>query len=133
MNRADIIRMAREAGGSTDEPSDLLTIANLERFAVLVAAALKMHEQEPVAWMVYTLDGKSVCVTDSPSDFADGQRALPLFTLPISHNPLTDEMIVELWSWSMTADAERTANTQQHAFARAIERAHGIGGGDEPR
>ena len=39
MNRDDIIRMAREAGGSTDDPSDLLTIANLERFAALVAAA----------------------------------------------------------------------------------------------
>ena len=40
--------------------------------------------------------------------------------------PLTDEQIRDLWSWSMTAEAERTANTQQHAFARAIEAAHGI-------
>ena len=40
--------------------------------------------------------------------------------------PLTEEEIRDLWSWSMTAEAERTANTQQHAFARAIERAHGI-------
>ena len=34
---------------------------------------------------------------------------------------LTDEEVRDLWSWSMTAEAERTANTQQHAFARAIE------------
>ena len=40
--------------------------------------------------------------------------------------PLTDEEIRDLWSWSMTAEAERTATTQQHAFARAVERAHGI-------
>jgi hypothetical protein len=41
--------------------------------------------------------------------------------------PLTDEQIRDLWSWSATTEAERTANTQQHAFARAIEAAHGIG------
>lgn len=34
---------------------------------------------------------------------------------------LTDEEIRDLWSWAMTAEAERTATTQQHAFARAIE------------
>ena len=37
---------------------------------------------EPVAWMVYTLDGKSVCVTDNPDDFSGGRRALPLYTAP---------------------------------------------------
>jgi len=36
---------------------------------------------------------------------------------------LTDEEITNLWSWSMTCEAERTASTQQHAFARAIEAA----------
>ena len=45
--------------------------------------ALEEQEQaEPVAWMVYTLDGKSVCVTDNPADFAEGHRALPLYTHP---------------------------------------------------
>ena len=39
MNRDDIIRMAREAGGSREDPSDLLTLDILERFAELVAAA----------------------------------------------------------------------------------------------
>ena len=34
---------------------------------------------------------------------------------------LTDEEVRDLWSWSMTTEAERTANTQQHAFACAIE------------
>jgi hypothetical protein len=34
---------------------------------------------------------------------------------------LTGEEIRDLWSWSMTREAERTATTQQHAFARAIE------------
>jgi hypothetical protein len=35
---------------------------------------------KPVAWMIYTLDGKSVCVTDNPADFTDQHRALPLYT-----------------------------------------------------
>jgi hypothetical protein len=34
---------------------------------------------------------------------------------------LTDEEISNLWSWSMTREAELTATTQQHAFAQAIE------------
>jgi len=35
---------------------------------------------EPVAWMVYTEDGKSVYVTDNPTDIQQSQRALPLYT-----------------------------------------------------
>lgn len=35
---------------------------------------------EPVAWMVYTEDGKSVYVTDNPTDIKEDQRALPLYT-----------------------------------------------------
>ena len=34
---------------------------------------------------------------------------------------LTDEEVRDLWSWSATSEAEKTANTQQHAFAQAIE------------
>jgi hypothetical protein len=49
-------------------------------------AALEQPEQpeqaEPVAWMVYTLDGKSVCVTDNPADFTDEHRVLPLYAHP---------------------------------------------------
>jgi len=44
-------------------------------------AALEQPEQEPVAWMVYTQDGKSVCVTDNPADFIEW-RSFPLFTHP---------------------------------------------------
>ena len=45
---------------------------------------------EPVAWMVYTLDGKSVCVTDNPADFTAEHRALPLYTEPFP----TDEVLL---------------------------------------
>lgn len=40
----------------------------------------KVIPAEPVAWMVYTQDGKSVYVTDNPSDIAGDQKALPLYT-----------------------------------------------------
>ena len=57
-------------------------------------AALAEPEQEPVAWMVYTLDGKSVCVTDNPADFTDEHRVLPLYTTPTQRKPpaTIDEM-----------------------------------------
>jgi hypothetical protein len=35
---------------------------------------------KPIAWMVYTEDGKSVYVTDNPTDIKEDQRALPLYT-----------------------------------------------------
>jgi hypothetical protein len=47
--------------------------------------------QEPVAWMVYTLDGLSVYVTDNPADFTAEHRALPLYTGPFP----TDEALRE--------------------------------------
>jgi hypothetical protein len=50
--------------------------------AIKTALEQPEQEQEPVAWMVYTQDGKSVCVTDNPADFTDEHRALPLFTAP---------------------------------------------------
>lgn len=58
------------------------------------------------------------------------RRTLEVFIKQAAASParvaLTDAQIVDLWSWSATAEAERTASTQQHAFARAIEHAHGI-------
>ncbi len=37
---------------------------------------------KPIAWMIYTEDGKSVYVTDNPTDIKEDQRALPLYTKP---------------------------------------------------
>jgi hypothetical protein len=54
---------------------------NAAGVCVALEAALA-QQAEPVAWMVYTLDGKSVCVTDNPDDFSEGHRALPLYTAP---------------------------------------------------
>ena len=64
----------------------------------------------------------------SHSDGAQPEPEYLAFMDTPQRKPLTDEEIRDLWSWSATAEAERTATTQQHAFARAIEAAHGIKG-----
>ena len=53
-----------------------------EQAITVIRKALAQPAQEPVAWMVYTQDGKSVYVTDNPTDIQEGQRALPLYTTP---------------------------------------------------
>lgn len=84
----------------------------------MAITALRAALAEPVAWMVYTLDGKSVCVTDNPADFGEGHRALPLYTAPPQRTmvPLTEEEI------------ERIARDCLDAWSctRAVEAAHGI-------
>ena len=60
MNREDIIRKAREAGSSVDDPADLLTLANLERFVALVIAA----EQERCAKVSDSLTKKRLTLQE---------------------------------------------------------------------
>jgi hypothetical protein len=93
-----------------------------------VRAALEQPEQEPVAWIhkKHYLLGHAENMP--PADKALAQGWEPLYTHPPRREwrGLTDEEIRDLWSWSATAEAERTATTQHHAFARAVEAAHGI-------
>ena len=80
----DAARQALEAlklaiGVLSDEDE---TESNAVRASIkAIKTALAEPEQEPVAWMVYTQDGKSVCVTDNPADFIEW-RSFPLFTYP---------------------------------------------------
>lgn len=41
------------------------------------------YREAPVAWMVFTEDGESNFITDSPLTLEPHQRILPLFTQPI--------------------------------------------------
>ena len=86
--------------------------------------------QEPVAWMVYTLDGKSVCVTDSPADFKAEHRALPLYTAPPKREPLTEEELSDVVSNETRGHLDRETYTYALVcmIARAMEREHGIWG-----
>jgi len=83
---------------------------------------MALSAPEPVAWMVYTLDGESVCVTDNPANFTSEHRALPLYTAPPQRKPLTDDEILDLYFDGFSI-------SELIGFARAIERAHGIGSG----
>jgi hypothetical protein len=76
-------------------------------------------EQEPVAIFKADLDcGYVDLLAFQGQPLSDNTL---LYTTPPQRKPLTDEEISYLWSWSMTREAELTATTQQHAFARAIE------------
>ena len=84
----------------------------------------KAEPVEPVAWMVYTEGGASAYVTDNPRDLIGAYRALALYTTPPQRKPLTEEEIDNI-----CRQAHGGADPQEWArnFARAVERAHGIG------
>jgi hypothetical protein len=95
-------------------------LREIERLQAMHTAPPQQEKQEPVAWMVYTLDGTAAWVTLNPADFTSEHRALPLYTAPPQRQPLTEEEIAEIaWDWKSGGPID---------FARAIERAHGIGG-----
>ncbi len=80
-------------------------------------AALEQPEQEPMAWMVYTQDGKSVCVTDNPADFIEW-RSFPLYTHPPRREwrGLTEKEAAACWfvssvkTWKAIEAALRSKN-----------------------
>ena len=88
-----------------------------ERAITALKAALVQPEQEPVAWVNHG-ENRITRATGW-----DGYGALYTHPTRREWRGLTDEEIRDLWSWSATAEAERIATTQQHAFARAIEAA----------
>ena len=84
--------------------------------------------QEPVAWLVYTEDGRSAYVTDSPNDLVGAYRALARYTTPPQRKPLSDADLAKIWDDALD---QLDPRDQLRFIARAIERAHGIGGNDE--
>jgi hypothetical protein len=89
--------------------------------------------QEPVAWMVYKLDGQSVYVTDNPTDFKEGQRALPLYTTPpaAQRKPQYNKtemncFVQDLYDQKMREGKRGHYETMFHVVHRAIEAVHGI-------
>jgi len=92
--------------------------------------ATSHDSNEPVAWMVYTLDGKSAFVTDNPADFSDQHKALPLYTHPPRREwqSLTDEEIGDVFQAARNAKLGSANDNSRHRLsvveiARAIEAA----------
>jgi hypothetical protein len=87
-----------------------------------IKTALAEPEQEPVAWMVYTQDGKSVCVTDNPADFIEW-RSFPLYTHPPRREwrSLSDEELTALGIIHSRYQEESLETGGWFDFARAVE------------
>ena len=73
---------------------------------------------EPVAWMIKTLDGKRLMLygKEQPPKFESEVQYIPLYTHPAK--TLTDEEILELWDW----DSGEILATDLLDFADAILR-----------
>ena len=81
-------------------------------------------EQEPVAWMYEWVNEIGEHVKSVVYNFYDDANLIPLYTAPPKREPLSDETIAKLWGESYSGTTQMVRN-----FARAIEKAHGIGGG----
>ncbi len=113
MSKDEALMMALEA------LSDIVALANLaehngrplhlvraepvmraaESAVEAIRAALAEPEPEPVAWMVYGVDGRSVRVTDNPPDIGNGERALPLYTGTVAQDKPSEAQMLggDLW------------------------------------
>ena len=125
MTEREALKLALEALNATESDCGGRAFEREQEAITAIKEALAQPEQEPVKFEAVWDSGPT------NKDYEDAMRLkrLQQLTAPPQRKPLTDEEIRDLWSWSATAEAERTATTQQHAFARAIEAAHGIKGG----
>ena len=85
-------------------------------------------EQEPVAWKVVdktTGDFMFSRVKPNARSYTYDE-VIPLYASPPKHEPLSDETIAELWGDKYSGKTYMVKN-----FARAIEKAHSIGVGNE--
>jgi len=95
--------------------------------ATLRLAIEQAEKQEPVGQLQEEAYGRGqVLWFKKPADQS------MLYTTPPQRQPLTQEGIVWLMPKPtiLKANVERWDRAGMHAFARAIERAHGIGGGE---
>jgi hypothetical protein len=97
---------------SSDSPDIML------RASVAIREALAEPELEPVAWLS---EGGDVSRSKRYMDEM-GFICEPLYTAPPARKPLTDSEV-----FNMAADYYEGYGFKAAEFARAIERAHGIG------
>ena len=135
-DRTEILRIARDGiWANPDIPADdaaKLVLGALDRYIKELVkrvvedereAHAKLHEpQEPVAWINSARD----VLTSHPESWGrEFEEWIPLYTTP-QRQPLTEEQIIALRKSTKTTDF--SAWSDSIAFARAIERAHGITG-----
>lgn len=94
-------------------------------------AALAEPQPEPVAWLHKwkphaAVIGKSLH-WNAISPHGDDMEITPLYAAPPAQQPLTDGQIDAAYCESQNQDLRPQDKSRVFAFARAIERAHGIG------
>jgi hypothetical protein len=84
-------------------------------------------EQQPEAWIIINKEtGYRIQVSYFPDLYhREIFEVIPLYTAPPKREPLSDEEIAILWGDKYSGKTFMVRN-----FARAIEKAHGIGGGE---
>jgi hypothetical protein len=103
----------------------------VDRAITALRAALAEPEQEPVAWMYQDKSTHEVKFQKHMRGFVDhgATYETPLYTAPTPRKPLTDEEIELLAvKHAPPIDPAFAQHDDFIEFARAIERAHGIGG-----
>ncbi len=96
----------------------------------------KKPEQEPVAWRITDGEGDWEYRTDLPEDWSIqwsaryGRKYEPLYTAPTPRKVLTDEEIDRVTDQQWASNNHKPMYAAHRAYARAIERKHGIGGGE---
>ena len=138
----EAMKMALEALGKWSSGKDMDAVALNDLIATL-EAALAHEEQEPVAWALSPTDIYDFAgwLTTRPGTLMVGSKheAGPMaeavgeylqtfpdrFVALPQREPLTDE---EIWSLYYDQDHPDGERSDRVDFARAIERAHGIGG-----
>lgn len=93
-------------------------------------------EQEPVAWITEWVQryrhndtpiiDRAVSFTKAGAPAVPDPNYIPLYLAPPKREPLSDEEIAILWGDKYSGKTFMVRN-----FARAIEKAHGITGGEE--
>ena len=156
MNRDKVLELARDAGLFSTEVHVLMP--KLERFAALIEAEMCKHQAdkfcethcswtdhhvdcdqvrgdaEPVAWMYEWGEKKHLTFTDQSfieKSHPHFNKSSPLYLHPapaVVRQPLTEEQIGLLTTEPKCSHVEVPVLLE---FARAVERAHGIGGNDE--
>ena len=124
MNTDDILRAAVKCQLITTGNRDGLYADSLVRFASLILAEA-LAEQEPVAWRGYTITNGYTLHFHYGEAHRVASKIEPLYTAPQPAKP------PPLAIWQIAAAVEQCkANVKGEflvEFARAIERAHGIG------
>jgi hypothetical protein len=118
MTKNEALKLALECVEAWDRGCDRDAYwRDIEECVTAIKQALAAPVQEPVGWMVYTQDGKSVYVTDNPTDIQEGQRALPLYTTPPAGQPAPEQYtaqeqaLTRLQKWHAELELKVAAQT----------------------